>query len=167
MNFQNVLELLEEKKCIPTFKVENSINGGILSVPPNIIDSIDEREIIYEVYENKILIYENKEKLEEIIVKHKIAIYPIMLVHMALETLIGGVSYKLIRFYNGENRINGFEKSTYTNMLDIVNSSASKLEKELIKYVQESEDVDELDIPENISDAYDEIMNFYKGKTNV
>ena len=149
------------------FRIESMVNGGVLFVPPNVIDSIEEREIIYEVYENKILIYENKEKVEEITVQHKIAAYPIMLIHMAIEVLVGGTNYKVIRFYDNGKRLNGFDKSTYTSMMNIVNPSASKLEKKLIKYVEKSENVDELIVPEDISDAYDEIMEFYKEKTNV
>jgi hypothetical protein len=167
MNFQQIVELLEEKNCIPMFRIENIVKGGVLFIPPNVIDSIEEREIIYEVYENKILIYENKEKIEEITVQHNIAIYPIMLIHMAIEVLVSGTNYKVIRFYNDGERVNGFDKSTYTSMMTMINPSASKLEKKLIKYVEKSENVDELTVPEDISDAYDEIMNFYKGKTNV
>lgn len=66
MKFDEIVKIHEEYEAVPKFIFKSGINGGILKVPSNIIRSLPEREIIYEIDGKDISVYENKIKVRSI-----------------------------------------------------------------------------------------------------
>lgn len=162
MLFEEVLKIHEEYDAIPRFYHKSGIKGGILKLPSNIIRMLPEREVIYEVDGNEIIIYENKIKVRSIKVDIDYAIVLIMIADIQNVSETQGYCLRLCRIYNSENEcINS--KSVIIDLFNLLNPNPKKKDlmlAELInKFMETGSGIDK--VPESINDGCELVLKYY------
>jgi hypothetical protein len=123
---------------------------------------LPEREVIYEIDGNEILIYENKIKTRSIKVEFDYAIVLTMIIDMQMVSEAQGYCLRLCRVYNSENEcIN--KKCVIIDLFNLISPKAKKKDLQLLelisKYMETGSGADK--VPESINDGCDFVLRYY------
>lgn len=167
MKLYEIIKIHEEYEAVPKFMFKSGINGGVLKVPSNIIRSLPEREIIYEIDGKDISVYENKIKIRSIHVDIEYAVLITAIVDMQTVCENQGYAFRLCRIYNAENECinNEYDYNfVITDLFNLLNPKAKKKDLLLVNlinnYMETGSGVDV--IPESIFDGCEFVLTHYK-----
>lgn len=162
MKFDEIVKIHEEYEAVPKFIFKSGINGGILKVPSNIIRSLPEREIIYEIDGKDISVYENKIKVRSIHVDIDYAVLITAIIDIQTVCENQGYGLQLCRIYNTENEcING--EFVIIDLFNLLSPKARKRDLLLVNlinnYMETGSGIEV--IPESIADGCEFVLTHY------
>lgn len=162
MQLEEILKIHEEYDAIPKFFLQPAVKGGVLKLPSNIIKMFPEREVIYEVDNDEILIYENKTKTRSIKIDYNYATVCIMIIDIKIACENQGYAIDLCKIYNSANE----SLSDGDILVDLFKYLTDKAGKRDLKLMETMIDfIDNLDtmepVDDSIKDGFKFCYNYY------
>lgn len=163
MKFEDILKIHEEYDAIPRFYLKPAVKGGVLKLPSNIIKMFPEREVIYEIDNNEILIYENKIKARSVSVQLNYAVVSTMIIDMKATCEKQGYSLDLCKVYNSEDEYIGKGEDVMIVLLKSLLTKESKKDEKLmqavIDFMFNPETIDKIE--PSIEEGFQFCYNYY------
>jgi hypothetical protein len=156
MQFDEILKLHEEYEAVPKFFLQPAVQGGVLKLPTNVIKMFPEREVIYEVDNGQILVYENKTKTRSLKIDFNYAIIPIMIIDIKISCENQGYAIDLCKIYDSNNE----SKNDGDVLIDLFNSLNTKVGKRDLKLMESL--IDFIDNPEDSEPVDDSVKEGFK-----
>lgn len=162
MNSKEIIKKHIEKGAAPTFKGQKLINGGVLTIPKNMIRQIPEQEYIYEIDGDVITIYRNQSKINTIKCKYDYASRLFIILDIIARSTNQGYKFSLTQVFRESGKL--VKKEAVTAMFDVL-SPLENVDKEMEKVLFEAMKKiiynDDSVISDDILDGYEFIMSHY------
>lgn len=162
MQLEEILKIHEEYDAIPKFFLQPAVKGGVLKLPSNIIKMFPEREVIYEVDNDEILIYENKTKTRSIKIDYNYAIVCIMIIDIKIVCENQGYAIDLCKIYNSANESlsdGDILVDLFKYLTDKAGKRDLKLMETMIDFIDNLENMEPVD--DSVKDGFKFCYNYY------
>lgn len=162
MILKDIIDIHEEYGAVLKFYLQPAVNGGVLKLPSNIIKMFPEREVIYEVDNNEILVYENKTKTRSLKVDLNYAIISTMIIDIKVACERQGYALDLCKIYNSSNECVN-ESDVMVDLLKFLiikeNKKDYKLMDAIINFMDNPESIEKID--SSIEEGFNFCYNYY------